>query len=180
MKGIINKGIQEFVETKFGAETWKKITALAECEEPFFAISEDYPDEMTIALVEAASQISELPVKSVMIEFGKFVLLNTFKNNYPTYYALAGSSAKEFLFNMNRVHSHVTESIPGAIPPKFECEELSDGRLLMHYHSERGLCSVLHGLILGVENLFNENLQVQETACFHQGDSHCIMEITFL
>jgi predicted hydrocarbon binding protein len=179
MKGIINKGIQEMVEDKYGAEAWERVKSLAGCEEPFFAISLDYPDEMTVALVKAASEVSGLPAETVMLEYGKFMVPNTLKKYYPTYFKVAGSSPREFLLNMGRVHEHVTKSISGAIPPRFDYEDLPDGRLLMHYFSERRLCTVLRGLILGVGMFFNQQLNVRETACMLKGDRQCTMEITF-
>jgi hypothetical protein len=66
-----------------------------------------------------------------------------------------------------------------ASPPRFEYEETDDGRLLMHYHSPRGLCPVLRGLILGVGLHFGDELQVEESACTQQGDPHCTMEVRF-
>ena len=179
MKGIINKGIQNMVETRFGAEAWEKVKSLAGCEEPFFAISNDYPDDMTVNLLNAASEVSGLPVETVMIEYGKFMVPNTLKDQYRTYYKLAGSSPREFILNMGNVHEHVTKSVPNAIPPKFEYQEMADGRMLMKYQSPRKLCAVFHGLILGVGIYFGQELQVQKTSCMHQGDSYCIVEITF-
>ena len=179
MKGIINKGIQEMVETKFGKEAWEKVKSLAGCQEPFFAISQDYPDETTIKLIKAASQVSGLSEETVQVEYGKFIVPNTLKNYYPTYFILAGSSPREFLLNMDRIHQQATRNIPQAKPPKFEYEESPDGKLLMHYNSPRGLCSVLKGLILGVGIYFDQELKVEEIECMHKGDHRCTMEITF-
>ena len=179
MKGIINKGIQEMVEKKFGAQAWKKAKSLAGCEVPFFAISNDYPDEMTVDLIKAASEVSGLSMHTFMMEYGKFMAPNTLKEQYQPYYKLAGSSPREFLVNMPRVHEHVTKNITNAMPPQFEYEELPDGRLLMKYQSNRKLCPILHGLILGLGMLFDRELHVHETACMHRGDSDCVMEITF-
>lgn len=179
MKGIINKGIQQLVETKFGSEAWEKIKSLAGCEDQFFAINQDYPDDMTLSLVKAASEVSGLPAETIMIEYGKFIIPNVLKDQHPVFFKLAGSSSREFLTNMNRVHEHTIRSSTKAIPPKFEYEELPDGKLLMHYHSKRKLCAVLHGMILGVGILFNQELQVKEIACVHKGEPHCIMEVTF-
>lgn len=179
MKGIINKGLQELVVEKFGAEIWEQVKSLADCDEPFFAISNDYPDQTTINLIEAASNVSKLPVQTLMIEYGKFLVPNTLKEQYPTYFQLAGKSPREFLLNMDRVHEHATRSILNSAPPRFEYEQLPDGRLLMKYKSERRLCAVLHGLILGVGVLFGQEVGVRETACISNGDTQCIMEITF-
>jgi len=179
MKGIINKGIQEMVEAKFGKEAWEKVKSLAGCREPFFAISQDYPDELTLNLIKAASQVSGLSEETVQVEYGKFIVPNTLKNYYPIYFKLAGSSPREFLLNMDRIHQQVTRSIPQARPPKFEYEETPDGKLLMHYKSSRGLCAVLKGLTLGVGLYFNQELQVREMASMHKGESQCTMEVTF-
>ncbi|MCK4548089.1 MAG: heme NO-binding domain-containing protein [Candidatus Eisenbacteria sp.] len=179
MKGVVNKGIEQLVIGKFGPEAWQEVKRRAGCEEPFFATSEDYPDEITLALVKAVSEVSGLSEETVQIEFGKFWVSNTGKDSYPTFYSLAGSSAREFLLNMDRVHEQATRNIPGAQPPRFEYEELPDGKLLMHYHSKRGLCTVFRGLIMGVGCLFGQELQVRSIACVHKGDPHCTIEVTF-
>jgi hypothetical protein len=179
VKGIINKGFQEFVEASFGTETWEKVKSQAGCEEPFFAVSLSYPDETTVALVKACAEVTGLSPEQVMLDFGRFMVPNTLKRDYAIYFALAGSSAREFLHNMTRVHELMTRGIPGAMPPRFRYEDLPDGRLLMHYDSERGLCAVLRGLIHGVGIVFNQQLEVRETACRHRGDPCCTMEVSF-
>jgi hypothetical protein len=179
MKGVVNKGIQELVEARFGTNAWEEIKKRAGCEEPFFATSEDYPDGMTFALIEAVSELSGLSVETVQVELGKFIVPNTLKKSYPTYFSLAGSSPRDFLLNMNRVHEQVTRSIPNAMPPRFTYEELPDGRLLVQYDSPRRLCNVLRGLILGVGNLFRQELVIRKLTCSHSGDQHCTMEVMF-
>lgn len=114
-----------------------------------------------------------------MIEYGKFVVPHTLRQHYPTYFALAGSTPREFLRTMDRVHEQVTRNVANSMPPRFDYEELPDGRLLMHYKSNRRLCAVLHGLILGVGLLFHQDLQVQETSCMHKGGQRCTMAVTF-
>ncbi len=179
MKGVINKGIQELVESQFGSEAWSEIKIRAGCDEPFFATSEDYPDEMSLSLVQAASEVSGLAVEDVLVEFGKYWVPNTGAKSYPAFYKMAGTDARRFLLNMNRIHDQVTHNLANATPPRFTYEELDDGRLLMHYHTERNLCPVLRGLILGVGIYFNEDLTVNETACTADGAPHCTMEVSF-
>jgi len=179
MKGIINRGIQEMVEASYGTEIWENIKCLAGCEEPFFAVSLDYPDGMTFALVKAVSDVSGMPVETVLAEYGKYVVQHTLKKHYPTYFTLAGTSPREFLLSRERIHSQATPRISKAAPPKFTYEELPDGRLLIHYDSSRKLCAVLRGLILGVGMLFRQELEVRETTCMHKGDRQCTVEVTF-
>lgn len=179
MKGVINRGLQDFVEDRFGSEAWEKIKSLARCEEPFFSISEDYPDSMTTDLVAAAAEVAGLSADTVLFELGKAFVTHTLIPSYPTYVQLAGSSARGFLLNLDKVHKMVTRNMPNAAPPSFLYDELPDGRLLMHYRSKRALCAALRGLILSVGAHFGQDLQVRETACMKNGDAQCTMEITF-
>jgi predicted hydrocarbon binding protein len=179
MKGIINKGIQELVEEKFGTDAWDKVKEVAKCEEPFFSAGEDYPDQLTVDLASAASEVSGLPLDTVLVEFGKYWVLNTAPQSYPSIFKLSGNSVREFLANMSRVHQQVTRSVANARPPHLEIEEMPDGRLLVHYESERSLCPVLRGCILGVGVRFNEALDVKEIACSNDGVERCSVEVTF-
>ncbi len=178
MKGAINKGIQEFVETTAGVDAWNDIKEQAGCDEPFFAAGLDYDDELTLRLVQAAAEVTGLPIETVLVEFGKYWIPHTGRTSYPALFELL-HGARECLLAMNRVHELVTRTTPNATPPQFEFDELPNGRLLMHYHSERRLCKVLIGLIHGVGELFDEELTVREVACFHDGSDHCVMEVEF-
>lgn len=179
MKGVINKGIQEYIEASMGAGVWEEIKARVIPDEPFFATSKDYPDEMTIDLLRAAAEVSGKDLDEVMIEFGKFWVPNTGSRSYPALFALAGTSAREFLRNMDRVHAEATQNIPHADPPRFSYEDLPDGSLRIVYHSPRGLCRLLHGLILGVGVHLGEEIAVKELACRHRGDEECAFEVSF-
>ena len=179
MKGVINKGIQELVEDRFGKQTWDTICTEAQCEEPSFSPSVDYPDQMTIDLVMAASRCLNLSADDVMIEFGKYWVPNTGKKSYPSLYALAGGNARDFLRNMDRLHRQATVSIAGANPPPMPAEDLPDGRLAIRYSSQRKLCPVLRGLILGVGLHFGQKLGVEEVSCMRKGDPECVFEVSF-
>ncbi|MBD3237866.1 MAG: heme NO-binding protein [Candidatus Eisenbacteria bacterium] len=179
IKGVINKGIQELVEQRFGADVWQRVKAAAGCDEPFFATSEDYPDESTVALVRAIAGVTEIPAETVQVEFGRFWVPHTGRAAYPSFYGLAGHTPREFLRNLDRIHRQVTRSLRNAVPPRFVCEETDADAMRIHYYSQRGLCRVLEGLILGVGDLFDQELRVREIGCVHQGDDHCTMEVEF-
>ena len=91
MKGVINKGIQEYIEASMGSSAWEEIKARVIPDEPFFATSKDYPDEMTSELLQTAAEVSGRDLDEVMIDFGKFWVPNTGSRSYPALFALAGS-----------------------------------------------------------------------------------------
>ena len=179
MKGVVNKGIQELVEQRFGTEEWEAVRTAAGCDEPSFSPSLDYPDQMTGDLVTAAARCLNLSPDQVMIEFGKYWVPNTGKRSYPSLYALAGNNPRDFLRNMDRVHRQTTMNMAGAKPPSLRTADLPDGGVAMYYDSERRLCPVLHGLILGVGLYFDQELAVQEVHCMRKGDAECVFEVRF-
>jgi hypothetical protein len=179
MKGMVNKGIQEMVKAKFGAESWERIKREAGCDVPFFVIGEEYPNELTAALVKAASGVSGLTEEEVLVEFGKYWILNTGKKTYPTFYSLAGATPREFLLNLGHLYRTASRNKTTSGNALISHEELSDGRLLIHYRSSSNLCAALLGHIIGVGMLFNQVVRVKETACRKQGAECCTMEVTF-
>ena len=179
MKGVINKGFQELVEAKLGAEAWERVRRAADCNESFFAIGEEYPDELTTSLARAAASEAGRPLDEILREFGRYWVLNTGRKYYPTFYILTGGSPRDYLVNMGRIFQKATLSPEGAVSAELEYESDADGRLRIHFRSPQGLCSVLKGMIEGVGSLYDETLQVRETACMSQGDPCCTMEVTF-
>ncbi|MBN1297538.1 heme NO-binding domain-containing protein [bacterium] len=179
MKGIINKGIKDFIEYQFGSENWNRVRLQAQCPSILFSVAEDYPDKLTEDLFVAAVIILNRPVDDLMSDFGKFWVSNTGRRAYPTLFEIAGRNSRSFLKNMDKIHRIATRNIPNAHPPELKCTDLQNGNLLMHYKSPRKLCSVLRGLIQGVGVYFQEELTVIKHSCMIQGDDECRMEIKF-
>lgn len=177
MKGVINKGIQEMVVSRFGHPAWEEIKRKARVTEDLFLLTEDYSDEGTIRLVHAAAEVLDLPTEGVMVEFGRFWFTHVAPVLYPSYLALAGSSPLEMLKNVDRIHRLVTRNIPSSSPPSFQVEEEENGMLRFHYFSTRGLCPVVRGLVEGIGEYFGKAMAVTEVECVHRGDHHCIFEV---
>lgn len=179
MKGVINKGMQDFVECRFGAGAWEQILGEVGCDEVSFAPSLDYADQLTMDLVRATAERTQFTADEVLVEYGKHWIQHTGPSTYPTLFALAGVSPRGFLSRMGRVHLQATQSIPGARPPTLVTEDSPDGGLAIHYTSERKLCPAVRGLILGVGVRFQTELKVSETRCGRPGAGPCTFEVRF-
>ncbi len=175
MKGVINKGIKEMIETLYGIDKWEEVRKNAGCEEIFFSATEDYPDDLTMRLFKSASEALSMSVEDVMIEFGKFWINETGRKTYPQIFQLGGKDARNFLRNMDRIHLQATRSIPDAAPPRFEYDDLSDGRLAMHYFGRKETIPMLKGLVLGVGIYFNQDIEIEEKYGMRDGASCTII-----
>ncbi len=78
---------------------------------------------------------------------------------YAAYYQKA-KSARELLLNLDHIHTVMTKSMAGAMPPHFKYEWKGDKLLLMHYESKRGMVALMPGLVRGIGKYYKEQLNV--------------------
>jgi hypothetical protein len=174
MYGLVNIAVQDLVCSKFGEAVWLKIKEKAGVREPVFSRMAQYDDAITYNLVKSASEVLDIPPDKVLEVFGEFWVLFTGQHGYGHLFSMTGDSLKEFLFNLDNLHSRVGLNFKDLVPPSFQFEELGEDRLLMHYHSERtGLCPMVVGLLHGLSQHFKTPLEVEETACQRKGAPHC-------
>ncbi|ACB85830.1 heme NO-binding domain-containing protein [Natranaerobius thermophilus] len=84
----------------------------------------------------------------------------SFAELFPSYFDQ--STAKEFLMMMDEVHRQLTKMISGATPPGLVAEELSPNTIKIKYVSNRGLFDYFLGLLEGVGDYFDEEINFEE------------------
>ncbi len=164
MYGLVNKAVEQLVQKQFGEDKWIEIKAKAGVDRNFVAMG-SYPDQVTFALVSAASDVLGAPPEAILEAFGEHWIQFTVDEGYGEMMAMYGNSVFEFLNNMNSLHSQIRLTFPELRPPVISCEELSNGQLLVNYESEReGLAPMLVGLITGLGKRFNTPVDVEFVA----------------
>jgi hypothetical protein len=170
---MVNAAIHALICSRFGEDAWDKIKARAGVQIEEFSRMSQYPDEVTYALVHAASEVLDLPPDDVMTAFGEFWVLYTGQVGYGHLFEMAGRSLREFLFNLDNLHSRVGQNFKDLVPPSFTFDDVSADTLRMHYHSHRaGLCPVVIGLLHGLATRFNSALAVEHPICARKGADH--------
>jgi len=68
---------------------------------------------------------------------------------------LAGSTFVEFLQELDNLHCRVALSFPDLMPPSFDCTDIHDNSVRLHYRSKRpGLAPMVVGLLRGLGQSF--------------------------
>lgn len=180
MYGLVNKAIRDMVCSQCGEETWQRIRSRAEVVEDRFLSMESYPDDLTHRLVLAASQELGLPPTQIMEKFGEYWVHYTGQEGYGEMMALAGDTLPEFLGNLDELHARVGVSFPQLQPPQFDCEAADEQELTLHYHSRRqGLAPMVIGLVQGLGDRFDTEVDVTQTAHRESGADHDIFRIRY-
>ena len=136
-----------------------------------------YPDEWLIALVVALSKRTEIPVPDLVRAFGRYAFPHLAKR-FPGFVESA-PDACTFLRSVDGViHVEVKKLDREAILPRVVIED-RDGHIVLRYHSDRKLCSLVEGLLDGVSDWYGEPIGQSHVACMHRGAPECEIELAF-
>jgi hypothetical protein len=173
MYGLVNKAIQDMVCSHFGEEIWKEIKQKADVGVDVFISMEGYPDDITHRLVKAASVVLSLSTSEIMQAFGEFWVQYTSEEGYGEMMDMSGDNLPEFLENLDNLHARVGVSFPHLQPPSFECSEMEENSLSLHYRSTReGLTPMIVGLVTGLGTRFDTEVDIIQTQSRDDGAEH--------
>jgi Haem-NO-binding len=173
--GLIFASFRDYLLTEHGAELAHDVTA----GEPQYTLSEAYPDEQFLALLERACARTALSRDALLFEFGAFTAATTFARLYSVLFKLS-PTARDFLLTVETpIHEVVRETLPEARPPELAVTDLGENGLEIVYTSPRRICAMLRGLVEGTGRVYDEALQVEELECMHQGAWACRFEVRF-
>jgi Haem-NO-binding len=144
--GLILISFLDFMGRRFG-DGWSDSSYLA---------SEAYADDEFRSLVKRASTATGRPRADLLREFGVFAATEAFAGLYPAYYAESADTRSFLLAVEERIHELVRNTIPGARPPRLNVRPLGEGDVCISYTSERGLCDLLEGLLVGTAQYYGE------------------------
>lgn len=181
MYGMVNKAIEQMVVMHHGEDAWERIKVKAGTDIEVFISNEPYPDDLTYSLVAAASDVLLVPQEELLYAFGEHWILHTAMESYGGLMRAAGRSIGEFLGNLPNFHARVSMIFPKLRPPHFECSDITDHSLNLHYHSDRpGLQAFVVGLMNGLGKMFKTPVQVTQTQFKSQGHTHDVFLVTWV
>ncbi|GCB79640.1 hypothetical protein scyTo_0016016 [Scyliorhinus torazame] len=180
MYGFINTCLKSLVIEKFGEETWEALRSQAEVQETFMTFNV-YDDAITLRLVQAASQMLNLPAEAVLKLFGGYFFTFCKASGYDRMLRTLGGSLMEFIENLDALHSYLALSYQEMKAPSFRVEKREDGEMWLHYYSDRrGLCHIVPGIIEAVAKDFFDT-EVEMEILNHSEESTEMMEhVVFL
>lgn len=180
MYGLVNKAIQDVVVREYGKGAWTAVLEAAGTPEVDFQGMEEYPDHLTYALVGATAKTLNMSTDQVLEILGEYWVLYTAKAGYGDLLQMAGDSFVGLLQNLDLLHARIGRSYPALQPPAFQCTDISESSLLLHYRSGRaGLAPLVVGLIRGVAKMFKVTAAITVLDSKSAGADHDIFRISY-
>jgi hypothetical protein len=165
MYGMVNKAVKDLVVSAFGQNKWDEIKTKAGLTSDDFSSMAPYSDDITYALVAAASEVLKIPASNVLQEFGKHWIKFTAKEGYGAMMDMFGSNYFEAISSINNLHQRIGLSMPHLSAPRFKIQTISERELLIEYISTRkGLGHMMIGLLYGLAEKHNEKVEIEHFA----------------
>ncbi len=177
MHGFILTAIRRFVTTNYGTVAWFSILDEAGLGSKDYMNHLQYPDEEVFKIVGAASKTADTPPGEIVESFGAFVGKDLLK----IYRPLIDPSWKtlEFLLHTEEtIHQVVRSRNTQAKPPTLVFTRIDDHSVLLEYSSARKLCTLGKGIIRGVAEYYQEEIEIDDQACMLKGDEECRILVT--
>ena len=124
MHGLIFASFRDYLLTEHGADLANDVLA----GEPQYTLSEAYPDEQFLALLERACERTALSPDEILFEFGVFTAATTFARLYSVLFR-ASPTARDFLLTVETpIHDVIRVALPDARPPELAVTRSRTGR----------------------------------------------------
>ena len=182
MYGLVNSALQDMIVTHFGEDTWSRVREHAGVPDEVFLAMRRYDDSITYDIAGAAATLLNAPIDDCMEMFGRHWVSAIAAKNFATLMDATGNDTLSFLRNVNALHDRITSTFLDYIPPQFQLDDVDpqNGLYHVHYYSHRkGLSHFVTGLLNGLANHFDDNLDIISIAIDDDGEgTHSVFKLS--
>lgn len=176
MKGTIFTAFNQMIEEHHGLEVWLAIIDEADSDGIFIS-SKTYSDDILFRIVTAACDQLNISLQEALRVFGEY-LFHFLHKTHPVF----TSSQPDFFSFIQSIdgviHVEVHKLDEEAQTPDIKVQQLSHDEALLDYHSDRKLCHLAEGLLLGASKHYGIQIAISQTQCMHDGAAHCQLRLT--
>ena len=160
MKGLVFKEFINLIENSYGDEMVEKMIDEANLSSKgAYTSVGTYDHNEIIKLISRLSLETTVPISSLVKFFGKN-LTKIFLRKFPNFFQ--NQNTFSLLKSVDSIiHVEVKKLYPDAELPRFIYEEINEKHLIMDYISTRPFADLAEGLIFGVIDHYNENVQME-------------------
>lgn len=140
-----------------------------------------YSDDLLLEGVGAAHSITNVPVDTLLREYGHYFIINGLTRHRCAYLLSQAHNGRDLLLAMRDGHEQMRQLPQGLTPPLFEyrLHPCDSQTMMLIYDSSRKLCPLLWGAIEGAADYYGERVHIVEQTCMRHGSANCTFMIKF-
>lgn len=182
MHGLIFVTWEKYLAERYG-ETFLKDyrEAIGETASTSPLASRTYSDEVLLASVRTACELTGVSVDTILWEYGRYFIINGLTSHLCAYLLTRVRNGRDLLLMMRKAHAQMRRLPDGLTPPLFEYQAISSSpnELSLIYDSPRHLCTLLWGAMEGAAQRYGQRVQVVEVSCMKHGAPVCRFDLRF-
>lgn len=160
MKGIVFTEFLEFVEDNHGILVVDKIIEKSKLESGgIYSAVGTYKHEEIVQLVTHLSEELKIDIHALLKIYGEH-FFNVLLASYPVFFKDQNDSFEFLSLIDSYIHPEVLKLYPDAELPRFNVVYKDETKLVMIYHSQRGMYSFAEGLMQGCLDYFKEKTSI--------------------
>lgn len=175
MHGIVHKAFKEYVESEIDGVNWDSVTDEAGLDPKLYLPVTHYPDEEFTGAATALAELSGRTDASIQRSFGRSLapaLLDTFKAHIRDDW-----DAREVLLTLDSIYEQLDSGDDGGASATISTQ-IDGDEIVLTYRSDRELCQVLRGIVLGVADEYGRTAEITEPVCLREDDERCELRVT--
>ncbi len=178
VQGFIHLLLEAYAGERIGPHSLAEIRRMAGISSPPVA-TQQYPDELTLRLVQAIAALEGTDPDDVLYRFGVYFINAPLMDRHYLAFLEGHRDARDFLKKITAIHRTLQTSLRNARLPELRYIDHDANLLEIIYASPRHLCRFLLGILEGVSLRFNTPLEVREIECQHHGAPACRLLVRF-
>jgi hypothetical protein len=173
---LVNKALQDFVESRFGARAWEAVRDRTGARIETYESDEPHLDEVTLELLRETASLTGLTLEQALEGFGEQWAFSTMSASHGEAAEAGFMSLREFLLGSGL-------AIPGLSFSSSESAaspSSSGGPLHIEYRSiNPGMSPLVRGVVRGAARAFGTSVDVRSTKAAGEGVDHDELVVRF-
>ena len=181
MNGLIFLALDDFLESHLDGDAWGKAMASVGLEEQDFDPEHFYPDQISYDLFEAVAAQLNLSLSDTLEQFGLHLAPGLVEMGRHMGIVKKSWKTIDILEHLqDPILSAFSNEKEGILPPQIRTYRIKHSEVAIAYVSERKLCHLLKGIIMGMGEFFKEPIMLREPVCMLEGHSPLCRLAVFL
>jgi hypothetical protein len=176
VKGIILNLVEEAIVAEHGDDTWDSLLDASGSDGAYTSLG-NYPDDDLERLVNAGADVLEVEPRDLSRHLGQ-VAIQGLAERYPQYFSPHHATMPFLLTLDDVIHTEVRKLYADSSPPDFWFDDPIGNVLVVHYRSQRRLCALAEGMMIGATAHYEEQVSIAHESCMFEGADHCILRVT--
>ena len=148
MHGLINRSIEVFLSTTYGASAWADILRRADYDGDGFEAMLTYPDELTAWVIEAAVDLLGKDRETILEDLGTYMVSHPSVTRIRRLLRFGGVNFTDFLLSLGELPGRAKLAVSDLVLPELELNEDGQDHYILETHSDwPGYGHVLVGVL---------------------------------